>query len=158
MADNGNNNGKGQSMADGIRSWVMVALTFIFVALYVSALVGWLKPLTDDKMLARLEPIIFVIIGYYFGRLPAQQNEKTLKQEIDRQTGKADQSQREKDQAERASSALQEKVKNAKAALGASAPAAAPAAMAETLGGGAGGASPEAVRYAAAAAYKVLES
>jgi hypothetical protein len=28
-----------------------------------------LKPLADEKMALRLEPIIFVIIGYYFGRL-----------------------------------------------------------------------------------------
>ena len=30
---------------------------------------GMLKPLADEKMALRLEPIIFVIIGYYFGRL-----------------------------------------------------------------------------------------
>jgi hypothetical protein len=40
-------------------------------------------------LVLRLEPIIFVIIGYYFGRLPGQQNEKTLKQEIGRQTLRA---------------------------------------------------------------------
>jgi len=42
------------------------------------------------KNVLRLEPIIFVIISYYFGRLPAQQNEQTLKEEIGGQTEKAD--------------------------------------------------------------------
>src|ERR1051325_11372166 len=71
--------------ADSAKSWIMVVLTLVFVALYGAALFGWLKPLTDDKIVMRLEPIIFAIIGYYFGRLPSQQNERTLKQEINRQ-------------------------------------------------------------------------
>ena len=72
-----------------LKNWIMVVLTLVFIALYGAALVGWLKPLTDDKLVLRLEPIIFVIIGYYFGRLLGQQNEKTLKQEIGRQTLRA---------------------------------------------------------------------
>jgi hypothetical protein len=71
-----------QGTPDALRNWLMVVLTPIFVALYGAALIGWLKPLAAEKMVLGLEPIIFVIIGYYFGRLPAQQNEKTLKDEI----------------------------------------------------------------------------
>jgi hypothetical protein len=110
----------GQNMADVLKGWVMVALTLIFVLLYAAALIGWLKPLTDMSMITRLEPIIFVIIGYYFGRLPAQQNEKTLKDEINRQTQKADAAQNAKEQAKQDREALEEKVKNAKAALSSS--------------------------------------
>jgi len=47
-------------------------------------------------MIARIEPIIFVIVGYYFGRLPSQQNEKALKEEISRQTQRADAAQHAK--------------------------------------------------------------
>ena len=104
-----------------LKNWVMVALTFIFILLYASALIGWIKPLADEKMIVRLEPIIFVIIGYYFGRLPSQQNENTLKGEISRQTQKADHAQRSKEQAQQAREALEEKVKNARAALTSSA-------------------------------------
>jgi ABC-type bacteriocin/lantibiotic exporter with double-glycine peptidase domain len=91
----------------------MVVLTLIFVLLYAAALFGWIKPLTDMSMITRLEPIIFVIIGYYFGRLPAQQNEKTLKEEINRQTQKADAAQNAKEQAKQDREALEEKLKNA---------------------------------------------
>ena len=107
----------GQNMTDMLKSWMMVALTLIFVLLYAAALFGWIKPLSDVTMITRLEPIIFVIIGYYFGRLPAQQNEKTLKDEINRQTQKADATQHSKEQAQQEREALEEKVKNAKAAL-----------------------------------------
>lgn len=107
----------GQTMTEVLKGWVMVALTLIFVLLYAAALFGWLKPLTDMSMITRLDPIIFVIIGYYFGRLPAQQNEKTLKEEINRQTQKADAAQNAKEQAKQDREALEEKVKNAKAAL-----------------------------------------
>lgn len=96
----------------------MVALTFVFILLYGAALVGWLKPLADEKMVLRLEPIIFVIIGYYFGRLPGQQNEHTLKEEIVRQSQKIDVAQHVKEQALQKSEVLEEKLKNVAAALG----------------------------------------
>lgn len=117
MDKNAQDTSREQSMTDTLKSWMMVVLTFIFVVLYTAALLGWLKPLTDVTMIARLEPIIFVIIGYYFGRLPAQQNEKTLKDEISRQTQKADAAQHAKEQAQQVREALEEKVKNAKSAL-----------------------------------------
>ena len=102
---------------DGLKNWLMVILTLVFVSLYGAALLGWLKPLPDEKMVMRLEPIIFVIIGYYFGRLPGQQNERTLKHEISRQTQRADAAQQSKEQALQTTEALEEKVKNVKAAL-----------------------------------------
>lgn len=105
--------------SDTLKNWIMVVLTLIFISLYGAALVGWLKPLADEKMVLRLEPIIFVIIGYYFGRLPGQQNEKTLQQEVSRQTQRADASQSAKEQALQSNEALEEKIKNVKAALAA---------------------------------------
>src|SRR5467141_56036 len=125
--------GQGQGMADALKSWTMVVLTLVFVLLYGAALVGWLKPLTDEKMVLRLEPIIFVIIGYYFGRLPGQQNEKTLKDEIGRQTQKADAAQHVKEQALQTREALEEKLKNVNAALTSAAPASSVATFAEGL-------------------------
>ena len=103
--------------ADTLKNWIMVVLTLVFISLYGAALIGWLKPLADEKMVMRLEPIIFVIIGYYFGRLPGQQNEKTLKQEISRQTQRADASQSAKEQALQSNEALEEKIKNVRATL-----------------------------------------
>jgi hypothetical protein len=103
--------------ADSLKAWVMVALTFVFVLLYGAALLGLLKPLSDVTMITRLEPIIFVIVGYYFGRLPAQQNEKTLKDEIGRQTQKADAAQHAKEQAQQSREAVEEKLKNVRAIL-----------------------------------------
>ena len=106
------------SAPDTLKNWIMVVLTLIFISLYGAALTGWLKPLADEKMVMRLEPIIFVIIGYCFGRLPSQQNERTLKQEINRQTQRADAAQSAKEQALQSNEALEEKIKNVKAALG----------------------------------------
>lgn len=104
-------------MAEALKGWTMVVLTFIFVLLYGAALFGWLKPLSDMSMITRVEPLIFVIIGYYFGRLPSQQNEKLLKDEIVRQTQKADAAQHAKEHAQQSREALEEKVKNVRAAL-----------------------------------------
>ena len=103
--------------SDALRSWIMVALTFALVLLYAAALMGWIKPLVDEKIALRLEPIIFVIVGYCFGRLPAQQNEQTLKEEISRHAQKVDAVQAAKEQALQALATLEEKVKNVTAAV-----------------------------------------
>lgn len=104
-------------LANALRSWVMVALTFIFLLLYGAALLGWLTPNIDEKIVTRIEPIIFIIIGYYLGRLPSQQNEGTLKVEISRQAQRADAAQHAKEQAQQAREALEEKLKNVRTAL-----------------------------------------
>lgn len=104
-------------VSEALKSWVMVILTLGFVALYGLALIGKLKPLEDVSMVSRIEPIIFVIIGYYFGRLPSQQNEKSLKEEIDRQTQKADAAQQAKENALETREAFEEKLKNINATL-----------------------------------------
>src|SRR5881394_1447863 len=103
--------------SETLKNWIMVVLTLVFISLYGAALLGWLKPLADEKMVLRLEPIIFVIIGYYFGRLPGQQNEKTLKQEVDRQTQRSDAAQSAKEQALQSNEAMEEKIKNVKVTL-----------------------------------------
>jgi hypothetical protein len=146
-----------QTVADALKSWVMVALTLVFVALYGAALTGWLRPLPDEKMVTRLEPIIFVIIGYYFGRLPAQQNEKTLKDEIGRQTQKADASQHAKEQAQQSRETLEEKVKNARAALVAGSGGQTAKAMSETARAGSP-ANGDSLRVSVAVALNVLNS
>jgi hypothetical protein len=143
---------RGQNTDDALKGWVMIAVTLLFVALYGAALSGWLRPLADERMVTRLEPILFVIIGYYFGRLPAQQNEKTLKEEISRQTHRADAAQHAKEQAQQTREALEEKVKNARAAL-------TPAASAKSLPegtGAAGGA--ESLRASINSALNILSS
>jgi hypothetical protein len=106
-----------QNLTDALKSWVMVVLTLGFVVLYGLALIGRLKPLADASMVSRIEPIIFVIIGYYFGRLPGQQNESTLKGEIGRQTQRADAAQHAKEQALQTREAVEERLKNVDAAL-----------------------------------------
>jgi hypothetical protein len=143
--------------ADGLKNWIMVVLTLIFVSLYGAALIGWLKPLADEKMVLRLEPIIFVIIGYYFGRLPAQQNEKTLKQEINRQTQRADASQHAKEQALQSREALEEKIKNVNAALTSGSPVVRTASGSDLYKSG-GAIQEEGLRYVVTAALRILSS
>lgn len=143
--------------ADALKSWIMVVLTLVFVALYGAALFGWLKPLTDDKMVMRLEPIIFAIIGYYFGRLPGQQNERTLKQEINRQTQRSDAAQSAKEQALQSNEALEEKIKNVRAVLSSES-----AASATASGAGLSSMRPiaptEGLTHVVAAAVRILDS
>ena len=148
----------GSDLPGVLRSWVMVVLTLIFVLLYASALMGWLRPLADERMIARLEPVIFVIIGYYFGRLPAQANEHTLKGMIARQTQKADASQNAKEQAQRVAEALEEKVKNARAALASATAPVGSRSFAEGVGTAATSPSADALRHSVNAALSILNS
>jgi hypothetical protein len=153
-----NDTSQGQVAVDALRSWVMVALTLIFVILYGAALIGWLRPLADEKMVTRLEPIIFVIIGYYFGRLPAQQNEKTLKDEINRQTQKADAAQHAKEQAQQSRETLEEKVKNAHSALASASPNGSARGLTQHLDKADGAPRDETLRASMVAALNILNS
>jgi hypothetical protein len=144
--------------ADALKSWTMVVLTLVFVLLYGAALAGWLKPLTDERMVLRLEPIIFVIIGYYFGRLPAQQTEKTLKDEIGRQTQRADAAQHAKEQALQTREAVEEKLKSISAALTSAAPAISAVSFAENIHKAGGPIKEDSLRYSVGAALRILNS
>ena len=108
-----------ETMIGGLRGWVMIWLTLIFVTLYAAALFGWLRPLSDVTMITRLEPIIFVIAGYYFGRLPGQSIERALKEEIVRWSKRTDAIQHAKELAEKERDAIEERAKNARIALSA---------------------------------------
>jgi hypothetical protein len=106
-----------QSTTEVIKGWLMILLTIAFVVLYGLALMGKIRPLADVSIVSRIEPIIFVIIGYYFGRSPAIQNERSLKDEITRQTQKADAAQHAKEQALQSREVFEEKLKNVNISL-----------------------------------------
>jgi hypothetical protein len=112
-----------RNIAGILRNYLMVILTLIFVFLYAAAFYGKLDPLKDNTMLLRFEPIIFLLIGYYFAWLPAYQSEKMLKDEITRQMQKADAAQYAKEKAQQERETLEEKIKNARTALQAIVPA-----------------------------------
>ena len=105
------------TLAQTLKNWLMVFLTLTFVVLYGLALLGKLRPLADVSTINRLEPLIFIIIGYYFGRLPGEENERSLKEEIGRLTQRADASQAAKQTALQSRDVLDEKIKNARTAL-----------------------------------------
>lgn len=149
----------GQSMIDTIKTWTMVALTGVFVILYVLALFGVINPNPNNSLLTRLEPMLFVIIGYYFGRVPGQENEQTLKDEVDRQTDRADAAENEKTGALEESAGLKKTLDSAKAVLSSAAPSTPPDALAPTLsGGGSDLVNADQMRQTVAAALKVLDS
>ncbi len=91
-------------------------------------------------------------------RLPAQQNEKTLNDEISRQTQKAGVAQHVKEQALQTREALEEKLKNINAALTAAAPAMSAAAFADGVQKNGGPIREEGLRYSVGAALLILDS
>ena len=150
--------GKGQTIPESVKTVLMVLLTLVFVGLYVGALFGRIPEENmppDPTTLSRIESIIFVIIGYYFGRLPSQANEKVLKNEIDRQAGKSDQSENAKDVAQQDKAALQQKMHSAAALLS---PSVVQGLVADAAGTQGFVSEPHDPKAAAAAALKVLTS
>ena len=97
--------------------WFMVVLLLVFVSLYALAFAGKLDPFNDNSMLLRFEPIIFILIGYYFGRLPTRHNEQVLNDEIARQVQRADAAQFAKEKAQQERDSLEERIRNASKAL-----------------------------------------
>jgi len=101
MANGNDDKAKVLARNTKVNQWVIVALTAIFVVLYALALFGLIKPLADDKVVLQLAPIIAVIIGYYFGRVPGQQNEKTLTDQVNQHAEAAKTANQEKETAEK---------------------------------------------------------
>ncbi len=99
-------------MNDALKSWVMVILSFIFILAYVTVLiVDWIDDAKGTDVIKELQPIVFGVIGYYFGRLPSQQNENALKEQINGASAK-------KDEALEGKVAAEGKMQAAKIALG----------------------------------------
>ena len=105
------------SASEMLRDWSVVILLLIFVVLYALAFTGKLDPFKDNSMLLRFEPIIFILVGYYFGRLPARHNERVLNDEIARQVQRADAAQFAKEKAQQERDALEERIRNASRTL-----------------------------------------
>lgn len=106
-----------KNIAEIVINSSMVILMLIFILLYAAAFSGKIDPLNDNTTLLRFEPIIFLLIGYYFGWLPSQHSDKTHKNEITRQIQKADAAQYAKEKAQQERETLEEKIKNAKTVL-----------------------------------------
>jgi hypothetical protein len=151
-------------MEPEVRSWMMAALTAVFVILYVLALVGKLPDANEDA-LGHVAPIVAVIIGYYFGRVPAEKHQKDLKEQIEREATKAKEEEKKAAAAKEAQTretverrAAEEKIAAARAALSSaeSPPDAARAAFPSMRAADA--ASQDALRHGVAAALKILGS
>lgn len=144
--------------AGTLKSWTMVVLTLAFVLLYWADLTSWLKPLTDEKMVLRLEPIIFVIIGYYIGP-PAGPAKREDSQGRDRPANtKSRRRQNAKEQALQTREGVEEKLKNVSAALTSAAPSRSATAFAEDISKSGGPIKEEGLRYSIGAALKILNS
>jgi hypothetical protein len=142
------------------RTWVMVCLTAVFVVLYVLTLFGWISAQepADQSILVRLEPILFAIIGYYFGREPSVRNENRLSSEADEERKRRNVAQ-DAERAEAVKKARADQtISNTLAALGSGAPAAGTSAdLPATLSSGTG-VDDRSARQAAAAAAAILAS
>lgn len=77
---------------DPIKRLTIALLTILFVGLYFFAIVAvWVgDSAANSKAIALLQPIVYVIIGYYFGRLPSEKVEKQLKDEAMEKSKQAD--------------------------------------------------------------------
>lgn len=104
-----------QSMLPGsLKDWLIVILLVIFVTFYALAFAGKLDPFKDNSMLLRFEPIIFILLGYYFGRLPARENGRAFKAEIERHIQRAEAAQYAKEKVLQERDALEERIENAR--------------------------------------------
>jgi hypothetical protein len=99
------------------KHWIMIIVSVTFLVLYGAALTGVLRPVTESSIAERLEPIIFILIGFYFGQLPFTQSLRSRKRELERVREKLDELQAAKDQVQREHDAMGEKIANAKIAL-----------------------------------------
>lgn len=76
-------------MTEQWRKWMVVAISVLFVGLYVGASLGLIDGKPNADLLGVLQPIVWVIIGYYFGRSPGEKVESRLKEQVDKSDAEA---------------------------------------------------------------------
>lgn len=163
MEHNGNVQAQAQNhpMAlEGVKGWVMVFLSLVFLLLYVLALFSLIPDLTDGKvkLLTHLEAVLFVIIGYYFGRVPGEQNEKTLRGQLSHEKQDAALERQGRATAENETATLRTKLTDVRATLAAGIPEAPKAGLVANLAGPANEQDAQtALRQVVAAALNILE-
>lgn len=115
---------------DPVKKTIIVVLTVVFVALYVTAIVGTSKWDSDTMAIQLLQPIVYVIIGYFFGRMPSEPTEKALRKDAQEKGKQADDAKAEASQ-------VSTKLKSVRAILSGAAGGDAPQAkgFAQTLSG-----------------------
>ena len=91
------------------------AVLLLGILYYIAVIGGFRLPI--DISVIKFEPILFVILGYFFGRLPARQQAHLLQQEIHWQSQRADAAQHAKEQAIQAQETVEERLKNVRIAL-----------------------------------------
>ncbi len=142
---------------ENFKSWIVVILTFVFIACYLDGLFG--SQVTPNKDIVNaLGPIVAVIIGYYFGRMPSEKVENSLKEQANQKTTEARQAQEERATALEQKSKLSQKVQDAISALSSGAPAAPVNELALTLSVKGADSPDDAVRTASVSALKILQS
>lgn len=116
MAETDNTNTPAKTpITDSLKSWTMAVVTLVFVALYALSIAG-IGNLTSHA-LKDLQPIVFVIIGYYFGRLPSQPVENALQEQIRSQGTREDAARSAERTAVADTAAFEERMKAAMAIL-----------------------------------------
>jgi hypothetical protein len=102
------------TLTDSLKTWTMAVITLVFVTLYALSIAG--RGVPSDAV-NQLQPIVFVIIGYYFGRLPSQQVEGTLKEQVRIHANNATAARNAERKTEVERGIFEERVKNARIIL-----------------------------------------
>lgn len=102
------------TITDSLKTWTMAIITLVFVTLYALSIAGRGVP---SDAIGQLQPIVFVIIGYYFGRLPSRQVEGTLKEQVHIHANNATAARNAERKAEVERGVFEEKIKNTRTIL-----------------------------------------
>lgn len=97
-------------MSERWRTAMVVSISILFVLLYVGALLGWAGLAPNEQALRYIQPVVWVIIGYYFGRVPGERTESRLKEQADKSEAAADAAQKAAGKAKVRLTATEEKL------------------------------------------------
>ena len=112
--NNGSTTARGRS---DIGPTLLALFTIILLSLYFAALTGWLRPVSDLTMIARLEPFLFLIFGFYLGRIPLRERDRGRRKANEDLLRKLEVALLQKDQANLERVVVEEKIRNARIAL-----------------------------------------
>ena len=104
-------------MSERWRTVMVLSISVLFVLLYVGALLGWAGLAPNKEALGYIQPVVWVIIGYYFGRVPGERNESRLKERADKSDAAANAARRAASSAQVRLSAIKARLAAVRSAL-----------------------------------------
>ncbi|MFL6373737.1 MAG: hypothetical protein ACJ73D_03620 [Pyrinomonadaceae bacterium] len=95
----------------------VMILPAVLLFVYMGVSIGWIRPVPDPILLDRIGPLVFLVIGFWVGRLPADKAQQLLREQLNELQSRLDHGDQIKERALREREVAAERIRMVSAIL-----------------------------------------